>query len=123
MPTKEWARIVQEEPTGEDPYACGYQAALSAVAQVLGTPPPASQSAPTNPAEIGSKSVVAPSDGGGELPEPAAWAVREGIGESLWFFSTKREDAEASAGYKDSVEPLYTADAIRRLAAPTPEQR
>jgi hypothetical protein len=67
MPTKEWARIVQDEPTGEDPYACGYQAALSAVAQVLGTPQPASQSAPTNPAEIGSKSVVAPSDGGGDI--------------------------------------------------------
>ena len=52
----------------------------------------------------------------GELPEPEAWAVREGIGDSLWHFCKCREDAESSVGYKDTVEGLYTADQMRAYA-------
>lgn len=51
-----------------------------------------------------------------ELPEAAAWALREGIGDSLWHFCNKREDAETGAGYKDAVEGLYTADQMHAYA-------
>lgn len=57
-----------------------------------------------------------PAQAGAELPEPAAYAVRESIGDNLWFFTTKRAEAHDNVGYKDSVEPLFTADQMRAYA-------
>jgi hypothetical protein len=51
-----------------------------------------------------------------ELPEPAAWAVREGIGDTLWHFSESRDNAQSQVGYKDSVEPLFTASQMHAYA-------
>lgn len=32
-----------------------------------------------------------------------------------WFFTTSRAEAHDNVGYKDSVEPLFTADQMRDM--------
>jgi hypothetical protein len=84
------------------------------------TPPPASQSAPTNPTEIGSKSVVAPSDGGGELPEGWQVTMEDDPPFPHPIALVKSADGrEAFATHGDGL--LY--EFLQSLAAPTPEQR